>query len=248
MNDRIRLIVLPNFQMNKTMFDKNFLWMVPFLFFIAGYLITSRLFYQPTIAVPSVVGKPLDVAFATLSTQQLTIQLLDQKEDATLADTTVVSQIPAPGQYAKPRQTVFLSISKQPNPALAPSFVGKQLAMIEKESRAQKLRLKTYFLTSVYPTNNCIAQIPMPQESIPDATLIVYISKGNTKEIIWPNFKNKSVQEVTDFLRHHSIAPQLITAAAINSDEAMVTDQRPLAGSIISLDEKHVPIVQLFTQ
>lgn len=236
--------------MNKVnMFDKNLLWILPFLFFIAGYVMMSRLFYQPTIAIPSVVGKPLDVAFSILSAQQLTIQLLDQKEDATLVDSTVLSQIPMPGQQAKHRQTVFLSISKQPAPAVTPSFVGKQLPAIEKEARAQKFRLKTYFLSSVYPTNQCIAQIPMPQEHIPDATVIVYISKGNTKEIIWPNFKHKPIQDVIDFLKHHAITPQIVTPLTTPDDQhTMVIDQRPLAGSIISLDEKHVPIVQLFTQ
>lgn len=231
------------------MIGKNLLWILPFLFFLAGYLITSSLFHTPTIEIPSVVGKQLDQAFALLSADQLTIQLLDQKEDADLADNTVVSQIPVPGQHAKHRQTVFLSISKQPAALMAPSFIGKQLIEIEREAHASKLRLKIYFIASVYPVNNCIAQIPMAAEPIPDSTIIVYISKGTSKEIIWPNFKNKPLHQVIDFLAHHNITPQLIETPTNQTDEyTIVIDQRPLAGSIISLDEKHLPIVQLFTR
>lgn len=231
------------------MIGKNLLWILPFLFFIAGYLITSSLFHTPTIEIPSVVGRQLNEAFALLSAHQLTIQLLDQKEDADLADNTVVSQIPAPGQRAKHRQTVFLSLSQQPAPPIAPSFIGKQLAEIERMAHLSKLRLKTYFLTSVYPVNSCIAQIPMAAEPIADSTIIVYISKGTPKEIIWPNFKNKPLHQVIDFLANHNITPQLIETPADQTDEyTVVIDQRPLAGSIISLDEKHVPIVQLFTR
>lgn len=231
------------------MMYKNLLFILPFLFFIAGYLITSSLFYIPSIETPSVVGKPLDEAFSILSHHQLTIQLLDQKEDADLADSTVLAQIPASGQRAKYRQTVFLSLSKQPPLCVAPLVQGKQLADIEQEARLLKLRLKKYFLESVYPTNSCIAQIPIAGEPIPDKTIIVYISKGDTKEIIWPNFKHKPLDEVVNFLAHHGITPQIIESPLHEPHEpTMVIDQRPLAGSIISLDSKHIPIVQLFTQ
>ncbi len=227
----------------------NLFWITPFLFFLGGYYLTSSLFHISTTEVPSVVGKQLDEAFSILSAHQLTIQLLDQKEESDLPDNTVVSQIPLPGQQAKQRQTVFLSLSKQPLPSIAPAWQGKQLADIEKEARTLKVRLKTYFLESVYPLNHCIAQIPMAAAPLPDMTMIVYISKGSTPAIIWPNFKNKPLNQVLEFLEHYNITPQRIDAAGNQpSSAAMVIDQRPLAGSIISLDDNHIPIVQLFTQ
>jgi beta-lactam-binding protein with PASTA domain len=231
------------------MIGKNLLWILPFLFFLAGYFIMSSLFHTPTIEIPSVVGKQLDEAFTLLSAQQLTLQLFDQKEDPDLADNTVLSQIPAPGQRAKHRQTVFLTLSKKPALSMTPSFIGKQRNEIERDAQHLKLRLKIYPLASVYPCNSCIAQIPAAGEPIPDNSIIVYISHGMPNEIIWPNFKDKPLHLVIDFLTHYGITPQLIETLTTHPHEnTIVIDQRPLAGSIISLDEKHLPIVQLFTR
>ncbi len=206
-------------------------------------------FHIAELETPCVVGKKLGQAFTILSNHHLAIHLLDQKEDADLPDGTVLSQIPAPGQLVKPRQTVFLALSKQPPQPIAPCLYGKQLDEIERQVRAAKLRLKTYFLESVYPTNQCIAQIPGPDEPVPDKIMIAYISKGNAKHIIWPDFTGKSLADITDFLESYDIKPYIIEAAAAGQQQKefpLVIDQRPLAGSLISINQKQLPIVQLY--
>lgn len=231
---------------------KNLLWIIPFLFFLVGYLSLSFVLHHDEIEIPSVVGKQLNEAFTLLSNHQLTIRLLDHKEDADLPDSTVLSQIPAPGQRIKVRQTVFLALSKQPKPPIAPLFQGKQQHEIIQEARTANIRLKTYYLESNYPYESCIAQIPQAGDPIADKTMIIYLSKGNSTPIIWPNLIGKPINQVQEFLESHHITPHIQQHSppqdGFLAENARVIDQRPLGGSIISLDQKHLPIVQLVIQ
>ena len=156
------------------MISKNILWLVPFICFLSGYMIVRSLFHINTISTPSVVGKHLYEAFALLSNQHLNVRLLAQKEDADLPNGTVINQVPSPGQMVKPRQTVFLALSKQPPIPIAPQLIGKHYQTIKNEIRSAKLRFKAYFLESPYPANTCIAQMPSPHKSLSDNILIVY--------------------------------------------------------------------------
>jgi beta-lactam-binding protein with PASTA domain len=229
------------------MTSNNLFWTVPFLCFLVGYFITRSLFHYPEIQAPSVVGKQLNEACMLLSHHQLNIRLLNHKEDPDLPDGTVLSQIPAAGQRVKVHQTVFLSLSKQPIIPLAPLLQGKQEEEIEQIAHAQKIRLKKYFLESGYPHGFCIAQIPPQGDPMPDATMIVYLSKEQNIPVIWPNFVGKSLDQVMEFLTHHDITPHVQHSPFSHETlgNNIIIDQRPLAGSIISLDANHMPIVQL---
>ena len=232
---------------------KNLLWTAPFLFFASGYFITRSLFHINQIQTPSVVGKHLHEAFTLLSNQHLTIRLLDQKEDPDLPHGTVLSQMPAPKQMVKPRQTVFLTLSKQPPITPTPSFIAKQHEAIIKEAQAANLRLKAYYLESPYPTNSCIAQIPAPGQPMYDKTIIIYVAKSTKKPIIWPCFTGIPIDEVVEFLENYQITPHTIDASPSRkgeekADTPLIIDQRPLPGSLIVLDENHIPAVQLHVQ
>lgn len=227
------------------MISKHILWLTPFICFLSGYILVRSLFHIDTVSTPSVVGKHVYEAFALLSNNNLNIRLLAQKEDPDLPSGTVISQLPSPGQIVKPRQTVFLALSKQPISAPTPQLIGKDLQTITQELLNAKLRFKTYFLQSPYPHNSCIAQIPAAHKPITD-TIIVYLSSGNSKPIIWPNFEDKPVDEVVEFLAQYNIIPHIIQDRhSRKSENSTITDQRPLAGSLISIDPNHPPIVQL---
>ena len=222
------------------------LWLLPFICFSGGYFATRSLFHRPQMETPSLVGKNLFEAFTLLSNNNLSPRLLDQKVDPDLPEGTVINQNPAAGQPIKQRQTVFLVLSKKPPVTLSPSLVGKSLSEIEKMSSASCYKIKTYPVPSCYPTNQCISQYPNPNEPVKNNTVIAYIAHSTHKPIIWPDFIGRPIAEVVNFLKSHAIEPHLIyDAQPNNSDTQQVIDQRPYAGSLVSLSPDQLPYVQL---
>ena len=216
---------------------------------MSGYLITRSFFYRPKIKTPSLVGKHLYEAFATLSNLNLTPRLLDQKEDPDLPEGTIIRQIPLGGQSVKERQTIFLVLSKKPPVLLAPNLMNQFEHNIMKKYSNGSFKLIVSPVESNYPTGQCIGQMPLPGKAIRYNQLIVYISKKENKPVIWPNFIGKAVAEVLEFLELYQIKPHIISYGSHRpSHRQQVIDQRPLAGSLITVSSEQPPYVQLHIQ
>jgi beta-lactam-binding protein with PASTA domain len=208
-----------------------------------------RMFYIPEFVTPSIVGKSIQEAVAIASSHNLNLRLLEEKEDACLPAGTIISQTPQAGHSIKPYQSLFVLISKKPSRINAPQCVQKKYSEIASLLKAQNIRAKIYTLPSIYPKGLCFAQIPYPQEPIEDTILTLYVSEGNNKPIIWPDFKQLQVCEVINFLRTHGIEATVIheysTQLNHTCTNCKVTDQRPLPGSLIMIDPQKPCAVQL---
>jgi beta-lactam-binding protein with PASTA domain len=227
---------------------KSVLWLLPFICFSGGYFATRSLFHRPYMETPSLVGKNLFEAFTLLSNNNLSPRLLDQKIDPDLPEGTVINQNPSAGKPIKQRQTVFLVLSKKPPITPAPSLVGKSLSEIEKMSSAS-YKIKTYPVPSCYPTNQCISQYPHPNEPIKNNLVIAYVAQSTERPFIWPNFVGRLVSEVVEFLKIYNIEPHIISSQEKSADSNLrVIDQRPYAGSLVSLNPSKLPYAQLNVQ
>src|SRR5207249_10498487 len=106
--------------------------------------------------------------------------------------------------------------------------------------KALGIRSKTYYLNSTYPKNYCIAQSPKQGEIVQDQPMILYISSGNAMPVLMPDLRNKPLQEVTSFLEQSHIKPEITHQAIVAHDHACtdctITNQRPLPGSIVTLN------------
>ncbi len=242
---RIRLIVVSHLPTRDFMNFKSILWLFPFLSFSAGYLITRSLFHHPRAQTPSLVGKSLLEAFALLSNNNLSPRLLDQKIDPDLPEGTIINQIPAAGQSIKQRQTVFLVLSKKPPITPCPLLIGKSIEEIKKLSKSAGYKIKIYPVVSNYPTNQCIAQHPRPKEPVEKNMIIAYVCAPSRKPIVWPNFTDKPLNQVTEFLHQYHIDPHIVSQSQRTTSRTRVVDQRPLAGSLVSLYANQPPYVQL---
>ena len=209
----------------------------------------NHLFHVPEFATPSVVGKNIHEAFAIVSAYNLNARLLEEKEDPYLPAGTVISQTPQAGQKIKPYQSLFVLLSKKPSQIHAPHCLHKTDSDIVSLLQTHKIRAKIYILPSIYPKGLCFAQIPLPQEPIEDSMLTLYVSGGNKKPIIWPDFRQLPVLDVTNFLRTHTIEATIVHEYPCLPNHTcascVVTDQRPLAGSLLSLDPQKPCVVQL---
>lgn len=207
------------------------------------------LFHVKEFPAPSIVGSPLQQAFITLSNHNLSMRLTDQKIDPDIPDGTILSQTPAAGQLVKPRQTVFVTIACQPQLTHAPDCIGKDYDTIMKLMQEMGIKLKYYYLPSSYPTNSCIGQSPRAGQQLSKEGMIIYLAKEREYQFIWPNFIGKPLAHALSFLEQHQITPQVtIDPMAVDYDQLIVADQRPLAGSIVAMEKHQLPIAQLYAQ
>jgi len=206
--------------------------------------------YQPTIATPSLIGNSIHNAIILLSQHNLNVRILGEKEDADVPPGTVLSQTPAPGQYIKSHQSVFLLLAKQPPEQYAPLVLNQTTEVIKQLAHQQNLHIKQYTLPTIYPTDTCFAQYPCADEPLPhNEPLIAYIAQAITKPIIWPDFTGYTVEEIRSFLASHNITIEPIHRYPIAKNhtcsQCIVQNQRPYAGSLITINPTKPLQVQL---
>lgn len=229
---------------------KDYLWLFPFLSFIGGYVVIQRFYSTDTVRVPSLLGKPMHDAVRLLSATQLNLHLLAEKDDPDVPTGTVIQQKPESGTRVRTQQTVFLVVSKQPPHAVAPSVVNRPWAEVQRELEKSGIRAKMYLVDAECPTGLCCAQLPASGEPLDRAhTMLIYVASGTPKPVLMPDIRNNLVTDVQSFLATHGLTPQLFHAHPISPEhicrECLVTDQRPLPGSIVTLNPNQPLLVQL---
>ncbi len=221
-------------------FVNRLIWIFPFIFFLAGYYSMRTIYHADELPTPSLIGMQLPDAFALLSERNLYPRILREKEDSDIPAGTVLSQTPAPATRIKPQQSVFLVISKPTPLPRAPQCINASKKTILNEAHARGIRAKLYSLPSIYPVDHCFAQYPSANQTVTDNTMIVYLSAGNRKPILLPNFKQLTVQEVQEHLATQPITTQISHTSPTpphRCTACVIVDQRPLAGSLITLDD-----------
>jgi len=231
------------------MIDRSWWWPLPFACFVGSYLLMSLLFRVRQVSVPSLVGKDLRTALLHISDANLNARLVGEKEESELPAGTVIRQTPGRGQPVRPHQSIFLVTSRQPPPLIMPDLVGKQSEQVVRVIKEQGVKTKTFHVPSVYPSDTCIGQIPCPLAHVGRKSSFCYIAIPTTKPIIWPTFLGRPLEEVLSFLETHQIPAQVThhgTTRTIHAQgDYTVVDQRPLAGSLITLEQERPPLVQL---
>lgn len=251
--------------MIKNFFPKNspgrfdWIFILPFICFACGYFLIAHFYGAKEIQTPALIGKPLQEAARELSSRNLNLRIVTEKPDAELAAGTIVSQTPAAGKHIKENQSVFIVISRTLPRPLAPNCINKPIEQLQKEIAG--LQIKKYHLPNRYPKNYCFAQSPAAGAEITDR-LILYISTGTNKPVIWPDFTHKPLTQVQAFLKNHDIeahtiypeeqqkSPELDALGqeilpVMQEQELIVSNQRPLAGSLLILEADKLPHVQL---
>lgn len=206
---------------------KNYLWTIPFLSFLLGYFTIQQIFQPKSFNTPAIVGKKLQEAISILSKNQLNIKFISEKEDSDLPHGTILSQKPVPGLKITPNQSVYVTISKKPDRSACPEFFNKNISDITQTLKNKNLRSKSYYVPSNLPNNSCVAQYPSPENSVKDTCVITYISKGNRKPVIFPNFKNKYLPEVLEFLKNNHIKAEIIYTNKSGVQKQEATNPEP---------------------
>ncbi len=218
---------------------KDLSFFLPFLCFIAGYQILHKVFYKPTTRAPLLVGKSVPQALQILSEQNLNMRMMAEKEDADIPAGTILAQTPAPHASARPQQTVFLVVSKKPARPSMPDLRAMQPEEYINILKKTRTRFRCFEIESNSPEGMCLGQIPVAGKEIPAEGVLLYKASTRSANFLMPSFKNRPIKEVEDFLKKHNLPVQIHHSATPPSthvcDNCLVTEQKPLPGSFVSL-------------
>lgn len=230
---------------------KNYLWLVPFFSSFFGYCVMQWLFHAPEIITPHLVGKQVHEILPIITHHNLNIRLIDQKEETALPEGIILNQTPTAGTAIKQNQPLFIVTTKKPLAIRAPRCIGMTIDELTSLLQKEEIYPRVYYVSHPYPEKICFAQSPQSNELLEKNKLILYISSGNNKPIIWPDFRGIPLQQVIDFLDIYHIKPQIINNAPYKHythDDYIVSDQRPFAGTLLTVDEDKPLSVQLRIQ
>lgn len=206
-------------------------------------------FNQPSFETPTLVGKPLDEAIFILSQHDLNIRVIATKEENQTKPGTIMSQSPAPQSKIKKRQTVYCVLARPADPQQAPRLLGKSQTAIQPILDQRSIQAKIYYVDTHAPQGTCIAQHPTPGAPLHQPTMILYLSHGIRKPFIWPTFTGKSVEDARLCLQKQGIEPTITHRIPVpeshQCDHCMVVDQRPHAGTLITITKEKKPTVHL---
>jgi len=232
-------------------FIRNYRWLLPFCSFLCGYFLLYHYTHVQSLTVPSLVGKNIRETFTLLSQHKLNPRLLAQKEEPALPEGTILRQVPAPGQKIKPHQPIFLVTTKKQPPIATPNMFNKSINAITKELANTAIRFKIYYVPNNFPQHHCFSQSPIPEDTLENNhRLIFYLSAGNNRPIIWPDFTQQPLEQVIEFLASYHIKPHIITNPLHKNSQpaGKIVEQQPLAGSLIMLQKANPLFVQFRTE
>jgi len=227
---------------------KKFLWVIPFLSFLGGYLIMSFI-YQPRAAkTPALVGKSVQQALNLAATQGLSLRIIAEREEPDIPAGTILSQNPLPNTHIKAHQSIACIVSKKTGQKI-PNLIGKSKNDIINELTSLKFDYTFHCVSSQVPAGICIAQNPMAGSSLNSKEIVLYISQGKAQHYIFPDFRQKDIDEVKNLLANKPVTIQISHLLEQPEDhtcaQCIVSDQRPRPGTIVQLDEQKPINVQL---
>lgn len=219
----------------------NLVWIFPFLGFIFGYIGCYLFMQQESTIMPNVIGRSLQDGVTILSKQRLGTRLMREQEDFSMPEGIILDQIPRANNKIRLNQSVYVTISKKPSMLQAPNFIGSNIKDIQIKTSRSDIELFNVGLFSSYPSNSCFAQYPKSGVQLARRRLLVLISRGQFPLVIVPNFKGILVGQVKDFLHKSEVQYEVEHSQIVPEDHVCnfchVVDQRPIPGSIISIDQ-----------
>ncbi|MBM3892895.1 PASTA domain-containing protein [Candidatus Dependentiae bacterium] len=213
------------------------LWLLPFIGFVIGYVIAGYFVQKKDVATPNVIGKSLAQSIQILSQERLGVRLLTQREEPTLPESTVLDQLPRPGQHMRPNQTVFVTISTKQPPQETPDWWGKRIKDITPLLDKRGLQYNIIQLQSTYPQGMCIAQVPTAGQPLVVKTVTLFISLGSSALAVMPDFQGLTVAAFEKLLEQKDIRVEYLHEKRVDEqhrcDECVIIGQQPVVGAMV---------------
>ncbi len=223
----------------------KYIWLVPFLSFLAGYFIMTTIYKERVLETPNLIGLSVQEALVRINTADtgLGIRLIAEKEHAELPSGTIIEQSPKPQTKIKSHQHIACIVSKAPSTAM-PLLIGKKTKDIKQELDDRRMNGKIYYMVSREPIGTCIAQDPAPNTPISSAiTATLYLSKGTAEAYTLPDLTGTTSRKAQDMLASHGITTTVTHVSGDHegpcSNTCIIVEQRPKPGTILQPNADH---------
>lgn len=230
-----------NFQKISRLITKS-IWLVPFIAFGIGYCGLHFFITDTSIQAPDLVGRNILQATKTCSNLQLNLRIIAEKEIVDATPGTIIKQNPLPNTSIKNHQSIFIVVTKQPEPIVAPTLINKHQDQIEAICKEKNIKPRIYHLPSHLPAGQCFAQMPQADEILEAKKMSCYISMGNHNQYLFPDFTGLPLEEVIEFLRNQNMQFDVFykdqKISLPTKQKFMASFQKPLAGTLIAPQSK----------
>jgi beta-lactam-binding protein with PASTA domain len=221
---------------------RHYVWILPFLFFVTGYYLASRVLKIEGVCTPTLIGMSLTEGISSLAHHRLYGQLIREVDDAQQRPGTIIDQSPLPGQLIREQQPVSLVVTRMPLPTRAPLVHGSQYEDAKLLCEQKHIRWKEHWIETGDPFGLCIAQYPHEDDPLIDHMIHLYFSRGETEMVSFPPLKGLSVREVHNFATTHHMKLQVLHRDSIAEDhtcvDCQVLEQKPSAGALVKRSER----------
>ncbi|HPA26471.1 MAG TPA: PASTA domain-containing protein [Acidobacteriota bacterium] len=188
--------------------------------------------------VPAIEGFPAEEAKFMTEREHLLFEIKDEKYDTRRETGVVIMQAPAAGMAVKKGQTVYVTVSKGIERAIAPNLAGMSLDSAQIAIQQSGMNFKgVSYVSSSSPSQTVLSQSPARGAVISrDADCWLLVSQGGRRPVfLMPEVGGRNVKECETVFSEYGIAANIEIRGGEESET--VREQRPLPGYPISASE-----------
>lgn len=217
------------------MLKKEYLFcFLPFLFFIFGYFLAYSFFHTKGVIVPNIVGKPLRKAIKIVSQAGLNVRFFRAKENVDVAPGVVLEQSPKSGILVKPNNHIFVTIAKHDRGMQTPNLFGKKYTLLGEQIKGRRIRPTILWVRHAYPKDFCMAQAPIPGNTLGDKEFLAYCSLGRNPLVVVPDLRGHFVSDAKAALEKEGVKVEIFCKCnRENCVKCRVAEQKPMPGKIV---------------
>lgn len=220
-----------------TEFPQKYIWLAMIVLFLIcfawAFFSFGNFWSAENINLPSVVGKPVEVAQKTLKDVNLKVSI-DEIASDNIPAGQVISQTPAPGSNVKAQRIIHLTVSKGGATILIPNLKGLSLKQVKE--RLDKLELTLGAIENgndtSQPSDVVISQSPQVSTKANKGTQ-VNIVVNVKQEITVPKLTGMSLNDAEKALNaaHMTLGKvSFLDGSTADDGEAVVISQDPAGG------------------
>lgn len=220
-----------------TEFPQKYIWLAMIVLFLIcfvwAFFSFGNFWSAENINLPSVVGKPVEVAQKTLKDVNLKVSI-DEIASDNIPAGQVISQTPAPGSSVKAQRIIHLTVSKGGAAILIPNLKGLSLKQVKE--RLDKLELTLGAIENgndtSQPSDVVISQSPQVSTKVNKGTQ-VNIVVNVKQEITVPKLTGMSLNDAEKALNaaHMTLGKvSFLDGSTADDGEAVVISQDPAGG------------------
>lgn len=219
-----------------TEFPQKYIWLAMIVLFLIcfawAFFSFGNFWSAENINLPSVVGKPVEVAQKTLKDVNLKVSI-DEIASDNIPAGQVISQTPAPGSNVKAQRIIHLTVSKGGATILIPNLKGLSLKQVKE--RLDKLELTLGAIENgndtSQPSDVVISQSPQVSTKVNKGTQ-VNIVVNVKQEITVPKLTGMSLNDAEKALNaaHMTLGEVSFLDGTADDGEAVVISQDPAGG------------------